>query len=138
MGGATQTYSYDGNGQRVQKAVVNGATTVYVYDAFGQPSAEYDNAVLVTAPCKTCYLAYDHLGSLRMVMDSYGQVMARRDYLPFGEEIPANTAGRDAHFGANGDNITQKFTGKERDAESGLDYFGARYYSSAPGRFTSS
>ena len=31
----------------------------------------------------------------------------------------------------------QKFTGKERDAESRLDYFGARYYSWAAGRFTS-
>lgn len=30
-----------------------------------------------------------------------------------------------------------RFTGKERDAESGLDYFGARYYGSALGRFTS-
>ena len=28
-----------------------------------------------------------------------------------------------------------KFTGKERDAESGLDYFGARHYASAMGRF---
>jgi RHS repeat-associated protein len=30
-----------------------------------------------------------------------------------------------------------QFTGKERDSESGLDYFGARYYGSALGRFTS-
>ena len=30
-----------------------------------------------------------------------------------------------------------KFTGKERDTESGLDYFIARYYSSAYGRFLS-
>jgi RHS repeat-associated protein len=30
-----------------------------------------------------------------------------------------------------------KFTGKERDSETGLDYFGARYMSSAQGRFTS-
>ena len=29
------------------------------------------------------------------------------------------------------------FTAKERDAETGLDYFGARYYSGAQGRFTS-
>jgi RHS repeat-associated protein len=29
------------------------------------------------------------------------------------------------------------FTGKERDAESGNDYFGARYYASSMGRFTS-
>jgi len=32
---------------------------------------------------------------------------------------------------------TSQFTGKERDSESGLDYFGARYYGSALGRFTS-
>lgn len=31
-----------------------------------------------------------------------------------------------------------RFTGKERDAESGLDYFGARYYASAAGRFMTS
>ena len=30
-----------------------------------------------------------------------------------------------------------EFTGKERDAETGLDYFGARYFSSPQGRFTS-
>ncbi len=29
-----------------------------------------------------------------------------------------------------------EFTGKERDAETGLDYFGARYFSGAQGRFT--
>lgn len=33
--------------------------------------------------------------------------------------------------------MTQQFTGKERDAETGLDYFGARYFSGAQGRFTS-
>jgi RHS repeat-associated protein len=33
--------------------------------------------------------------------------------------------------------VTERFTGKERDAETGLDYFGARYMSAAQGRFTS-
>ena len=33
--------------------------------------------------------------------------------------------------------VEVEFTGKERDAESGLDYFGARYFGSAQGRFTS-
>ena len=33
--------------------------------------------------------------------------------------------------------IEPKFTGKERDQESGLDFFGARYMSAAQGRFTS-
>ncbi len=31
----------------------------------------------------------------------------------------------------------ERFTSKERDSETGLDYFGARYFSSAQGRFTS-
>jgi RHS repeat-associated protein len=33
--------------------------------------------------------------------------------------------------------VVGQFTSKERDIESGLDYFGARYYSGAQGRFTS-
>jgi RHS repeat-associated protein len=33
--------------------------------------------------------------------------------------------------------IASRYTGKERDSESGLDYFGARYYSSSMGRFSS-
>jgi RHS repeat-associated protein len=35
------------------------------------------------------------------------------------------------------DGVRHQFTGKERDTETGLDYFGARYYSSVQGRFTS-
>src|SRR5579864_2451044 len=35
------------------------------------------------------------------------------------------------------DGTDPKFTSKERDSETGLDYFGARYMSSAQGRFTS-
>ena len=33
--------------------------------------------------------------------------------------------------------MNQLFTGKERDAETGLDYFQTRYFSSAQGRYTS-
>ena len=35
------------------------------------------------------------------------------------------------------DGVRQQFTSKERDVETGLDYFLARYYSSVQGRFTS-
>ena len=71
-----------------------------------------------------------------MVTDQTGKVIARHDYLPFGEEIPGGIAQRPSPFGGS-DDISQRFTGKERDSESGLDYFGARYYGSALGRFTS-
>jgi RHS repeat-associated protein len=50
----------------------------------------------------------------------------------------AGTGGRTAAQGYSAsDNVRQKFTQKERDNETGLDYFLARYYSSTQGRFTS-
>jgi RHS repeat-associated protein len=125
LGGGVENYVYDGEGRRIGKWAFSNAT-VYVYDAFGELAAEYSTATN-TPPCTTCYLSLDHLGSTRLVTDQSGNVVARHDYLPFGEETTANTV----------DSINQKFTGKERDQETGLDYFGARYFGSALGRFTS-
>ncbi len=132
--GATEAYLYDGNGQRVEKAGPNG-TTVFVYDAMGKLAAEYSTAVN-TSPCATCYLSADHLGTPRLVVDGSANLIGRHDYLPFGEEIAAGQAGRNTQWGPGNDFVNQKFTGKERDSESGLDYFGARYYGSGLGRFT--
>jgi RHS repeat-associated protein len=135
----TTTYSYDGDGHRVKK-VTGSVTTVFVYNAAGQLTAEYTNDT--TPPVGgggTSYLTSDHLGSTRVVMKDDGTtVKARYDYLPFGEEIPATIGSRGGVTGYGGaDSTKQKFTQKERDNESGLDYFLARYYSSAQGRFTS-
>src|SRR5712691_115720 len=58
--------------------------------------------------------------------------------LPFGEELFAGTGGRTPQQGYTAsDNARQKFTLKERDIETGLDYFGERYYASTQGRFIS-
>ncbi len=85
------------------------------------------------------WLVADQLGTPRMVFDKTGSLATtkRHDYLPFGEELFAGTGGRTTAQGYVGDNIRQKFTSKERDNETGLDYFLARYYSSIQGRFTS-
>jgi RHS repeat-associated protein len=86
------------------------------------------------------WLISDHLGTPRMVLDETGNLanMKRHDYLPFGEELFAPTSGRSAAQGySGGDAVRQQFTAKERDNETGLDYFLARYYSSPQGRFTS-
>jgi RHS repeat-associated protein len=86
------------------------------------------------------WLVADHLGTPRMIIDQAGTLanIKRHDYLPFGEELFAPTGGRTAAHGyASGDGVRQQFTAKERDIETGLDYFGARYYGSMMGRFTS-
>lgn len=84
------------------------------------------------------YHHVDALGSTRLVTDGDSEVIARHDYLPFGEEIPTDTWQRsDAlHYGGS-NHVRQRFTGQIRDDESGLDYFGARYFSSQQGRFMS-
>jgi len=82
------------------------------------------------------YLTSDTLGTPRINTDANGQVTARHDYMPFGEEI-IGLGNRQSTNGYQTDNIRQKFTQKERDTETGLDYFGARYYGSNLGRFTS-
>ena len=133
--GVTTSYSYDGDGHRVKK-IDNNGTTVFVYNAGGQLIAEYTSGP--PQGSGTSYLTSDHLGSTRVVTKQDGTVKARYDYLPFGEELPSSAGSRSsvAGYGA-ADSTRQKFTQKERDSESGLDYFLARYYSSAQGRFTS-
>jgi RHS repeat-associated protein len=72
-----------------------------------------------------------------LITDGAANVIARHDYLPFGEEIPGGSASRTSQWGSGADNINQKFTGQERDSETGLDFFQARYMSAAQGRFNS-
>lgn len=139
-GGASQggaDYSYDGDGRRVKK-VAGGPTivsTVFVYNVAGQLVAEYSDASS-TGPGGTSYLTSDTLGTPRVITGTNQGVKARHDYLPFGEELLASTGGRTTAQGYVEDNLRQKYTSKERDVETGLDYFGERYYSSTVGRFT--
>jgi RHS repeat-associated protein len=64
----------------------------------------------------------------------------RIDYLPFGKAIPNGVSGRTTGLGYQTNNyldpLKPGFTGKDRDGETGLDYFGARYLAAAQGRFT--
>ncbi len=70
----TAYYTYDADGQRVQKALSNGPTTIYIQDAFGNLAAEYASSA-PTPPCTTCYLSYDHLGSVRLITDQNANVV---------------------------------------------------------------
>jgi RHS repeat-associated protein len=71
----------------------------------------------------------DPLGTRRAQTDYAGVLEQTCSSLPFGDGLSCTNSTEYP--------TEHHFTGKERDAESGLDYFGARYYGSSMGRFTS-
>lgn len=72
------------------------------------------------------YYLVDHLGSVRVVLKEDGGVESWSDYYPFGKESRGSSTSNEPK---------ELFTGKERDIEIGLDYFGARYYNAEIGRW---
>jgi RHS repeat-associated protein len=74
----------------------------------------------------TQYYQEDHLGSARIMTDNAGTVISNCTFNAFGEQVSCSPDNASNHY---------KFTGKERDSETGLDNFGARYYSGGMGRF---
>lgn len=131
-------YFYDGSGARVKKYVPStGETTVFVYDAGGALAAEY--STIQNPEPTTSYLTTDHLGSPRVITDGHGEVISRRDFMPFGEDLHAGVGGRSTNlkYSLSGtDNIRKRFTGYEKDDETGLDFAEARMYQNRHGRFT--
>ncbi|MBZ0172953.1 MAG: hypothetical protein K8E66_11270, partial [Phycisphaerales bacterium] len=138
-GGQTNRYLYDGTGQRVYQSAGDGR--YIVRGAFGEELAEYTVAGKLNAHMlggygraentgvKVGYVT-DYLGSVRVAVESGGTVRQVVDYYPFGLQMPGRTY-------VSGTPTREGFTGHELDAETSLNYMGARYYMPALGRFTS-
>ncbi|MBK7707323.1 MAG: hypothetical protein IPJ30_16630 [Acidobacteria bacterium] len=129
-------YFYDGEGRRVKK-VTDLETTVFVYDASSKLIAEYSNQTPQNP--NTSYVATDTLLSVRLVTDRSGNVVSRRDFKPFGEDLAADQTFRkttDKYSTATQDKVRQRFTGYQKDIETGLDFAEARMYENRHGRFT--
>jgi len=134
---------YRKNGTLLYTSLVTPSYPLLVDTALYENGATLSNVVISGASGAgggnggVSWLVTDHLGTPRMIIDQTGTLanVKRHDYLPFGEELFAG--GRISSLGYAGDGVRQKFTAKERDIETGLDYFLARYYSSSSGRFTS-
>jgi RHS repeat-associated protein len=138
-GAAGYTYTYDVDGNRVKKS--NSSTgTLYWHmtpgivaesDLSGALQSEYvffDGKRVARKDFPSNAIAYyfsDNLKTASVITDSAGAIKAESDYYPWGGELQF----------VNNDSNDYKFTGKRRDTESQLDYFGARYYSNAYGRF---
>ncbi len=147
------TYIYDGDGRRVEKCITpnqqnpascNGAPagngTLYWLDnsLAGLESdlgwnwtalyAKFNGKRLARMDWPSNNVHFyltDELGSADVIADEAGDIQKESDYYPYGGEIVISGS----------DPNKFKFTGKERDSESGLDMFGARYYASSMGRF---
>ena len=113
---------------------------VYWHDTVNMRLNQVTITGLDSAAANVQWLVTDHLGTPRMIVAQTGALanIKRHDYLPFGEELFAPAGGRKPEWGySSGDSVRHQFTSKERDIETGLDYFLARYYSNTQGRFTS-
>jgi RHS repeat-associated protein len=158
-GAGTSQYVYDGNSHRVKK-IVGGVATRFEYGAGGELIAErndsnsvvtkdyfYNGGLLATTKTGTNgeyeYATADQLGTPRAWTDNSGNLVpgGLHAYMPFGEELFAGYGTRTTAQGypanTQQDGQRKQFSSKERDAETGLDYFLARHYSSAHGRFLS-
>jgi len=160
-------YVYDSTGQRTRKVValaggsikeeriyLGGYEIFRQYDVNGQITLEretlhvmddHQRIALVetktkdaSAPPNTLpsalirYQLDNHLGSASLELDHDGAVISYEEYYPYGST--SYQAGRSA---AEVSLKRYRYTGKERDEETGLYYHGARYYASWLGRWTS-
>jgi RHS repeat-associated protein len=163
----TTYYQYDGGGQRIRKITENTANPgviptrkeerIYVagYELFRQHSGanaglereslslmeqghrfvmvetrnEFDDG---TDKQLTRYQMHNHLGSGALELDTNAAVISYEEYHPYGTTAyqAKNTAIKSAAK-------RYRFTGMERDEETGLEYHGARYYVPWLGRWLS-
>ena len=136
-GYGSATYLIGPDRRRVKKTV-GTAVTYYLRGAGGTVLVEYNGQeisaryvyagtrrIARVASSGTRYYLTDHLGSTRSLLDEEGTVTAAYDYWPYGKVL-ATTGAESTHF---------RFTGHERDSESGLDYMLERSYANDIGRF---
>ena len=139
-------YLYDADGRRVGKQQANTLED-YVYDPQGQIASMHDGsanllrtelyapggrhvATLDGRTLSASYLYWNHadwLGTERVRTNSTGAIAETCTDTPYGMNLNCVTT--------QGDVNPMHFTGKERDSETGNDFFDARYYQSPIGRF---
>lgn len=141
MDSGAATYVYDAEGCRV-RSVTSAGTKDYLYDLAGRvitelsstgtwnrgefyAGSEHLGSYIGGTGGSTLFAHSDWLGTERARSDTNANIAESFSSLPYGDLLSGNGSSP-IHF-----------TGKERDAESGNDYFGARYYASTMGRWLS-
>ena len=159
--GNEAVYHYDAGGQRVRKVVRRGANTeetlylgtyelyhkhvgnrldterqtLHVMDdqrriALVETQTVHDGAAVATPSSRLRHQLDNYLGSAVLELDETGSIIIYEEYHPYGTTSWWATA--------SGTEVSQKryrYTGKEKDEETGLCYQGARYYAPWLGRW---
>lgn len=146
------TFTYDGNNDRIKKIIYTGydnprdpleyhsnikllprtEITLYIdslYEKTGNIPTKHiflENERIISKTQNNIYFYHsDHIGSSDVITNQNAQQAQLLGYAPYGEVILNE-----------GQNVTDyKFTGKELD-ETGLYFYGARYYDASIARFT--
>ena len=165
--GSTTYYVYDSQGRRVRKVTENSAgvktrdrlyiggiyevyrefdplgsttlerTTLHIIDGTRRvalvETTTIDASVATPLPTTaTRYQIDDRLGSAALELDEAAAVITYEEYYPFG-----STSFQASRTAIEARRKRYRFTGKERDEESGFSYHGARYYIPWLGRWSS-
>ncbi len=143
-GTVTQTvgYEYDVDDRRVKKTVdgvvenyyIDRDQIAFVTDGSGNQTFHYlyglnvDQVLAQDSPAVMVWALADRLESIDLLTDKDGVVVDKRTFDSFGRVISETNPSVSFRYG---------YTGRERDLESGLDYYRARYYDPNVGRFIS-
>jgi len=135
-------FAYNALDQRVKKVdskgkvnfIYDGAGVLMETNQSGQILGAYTNGLMGAISKRNAqneygYLMKDALGTVRDIVDDSESVNILMTY-----RYDIFGAIREA-IGSDPIGIPKTFTGKELDTDSGLHYFGARYYDSGTGRF---
>lgn len=140
--GKMVTYEHDPLGRRIAKHVDGIVVEKYLWQGRTRLLAVYDGTdnliqrfeyadgrmpVAMTQGGTTYYLAYDPVGSLRVVADASGNAVKRIDYDSFGNILVDTNPSMKMPFG---------FAGGLHDRDTGLVRFGYRDYDPDIGRWT--
>ncbi|HMH20176.1 MAG TPA: SpvB/TcaC N-terminal domain-containing protein, partial [Puia sp.] len=166
-GGGTAFYVYDGNGQRARKVIehLDGTRTERIYLKGFELYREINSAGAVQEETETLHIMDDtrrialvetktikdgqqlvsadqdqliryqhgnHQGSSSLELDGDGALISYEEYHPYGT-TSYTAAGKDLRAAAK----RYRYTGMERDEETGMAYHGARYYLPWLGRWLS-
>jgi RHS repeat-associated protein len=153
VNGTTTSYHYDALSRRISMKVGSSTSTLYIHDGWNliakyagttlnetytwgmdlsgsmQGAGGVGGILAVTDGSASYYPTYDGNGNVSEYLDSTGAVKAHYEYDPFGKTTVAT--------GAKAADFSHRFSTKPLDTETGLYYYGYRYYDPQTGRWPS-